>query len=310
MTVDSGVESLRRQQRLIFRCVVELLLDLVSRKIRQQEGDFTRAVVYMAAIQASRPSGRPAGTPDVPRTFSVRAIAQSLSLPYETTRRKIAELEAAGLAKRVGSRGYMVAPPAFEDDGGRADREATWRALKKLIVDLRALDFDFNAFASGSALAGVRDLANADLVEAVAALANDFILRVLESGVTPHGSMLDSAIISTLILTNAELLTHDPELAWRYSGAATPPPDHLRRPATIIEMATRLGLTHETVRRRIRSYRERHWVKRVTGGYLYDIERMQQPEVLESGAMVSQRFLQLLQSLRQLGVDLATVTAD
>lgn len=309
MTETSGCGDLRRQQRLVFRCVTEFMLDLVTRQIRKHDGDFTRAVVYMAAIQASRSPARATADTQAIRAFSVRAIAQSMAIPYETTRRKIAELEAAGLARRVGARGYAVAPTVFDGAAYRADCEATWRALRQLIGDLRKLDFDFSAFAGGSSLTVVRDLADADVVDAVATLVNDFILRVLEAGARPHGSMLDSAILCTLILINAETLTHDPTLAWRYSGAETPPPDDLRKPATIAELAAALGLTHETVRRRIRRHRELGWVKRVTGGYLITVERMQHPDLLDSGLMVSRRFLQLLQSLRQLGVDPAALEA-
>ena len=122
--------------------------------------------------------------------------------------------------------------------------------------------------------------------------------------------MLDASIIATLILANAELLTLDPELAWTYSGAATPPPDHLRTPATITSLAASLGLTHETLRRRIRHYCALGWVKRATGGYLMTLDRMQAPEVLAAGLMIVQRFLQLVQSVRLLGVDLALVAAD
>ena len=283
------------------------MLDLISRKIRKHDGDFTCAVVYMAAIQASRSPPRGESGPEPTRHFSVRAIAESMGIPYETTRRKIADLEAAGLARRVGSRGYTVAPAVFEGAAYRAECDATWRALQRLIIDLRALSFDFSAFARGSSLTAVRDLAQADLADAAAVLVNDFQLRVLETGVQPHGSMLDAAIVSTLILTNAELLTHDPEMAHQYSGAATPPPDHLRKPARITEVATALGLTHETVRRRFSRYCELGWAKRVTGGYLMTIERMQEPDVLSAGLTISQRFLQLLQSLRLLGVDPATL---
>lgn len=310
MTRESEVESLRRQQRLVFRCVTIFLLDLVGRQIRRHDGDFTRAIVYMAAIQASRsPAGGEGGEPPV-RAFSVRAIAQSLALPYETTRRKVAELEAAGLARRDGSRGYTVAPAVFEGDAYRTDSEATWQALQRVIIDLRALGFDFSQFAGGSSLAATRALPRADLVDAVTMLTNDFLLRVLEAGSTPHGSMLDASIIATLILANAELLTLDPELAWTYSGAATPPPDHLRTPATITSLAASLGLTHETLRRRMRHYRALGWVKRATGGYLMTLDRLQDPEVLAAGLMIVQRFLQLLQSLRLLGVDPATLGVE
>lgn len=309
MVDDSSVESLRRQQRLILRCVTTFLLDVMGRQIRRHDGDFTRAVVYMAAIQACRPPVIK-DTPDQPpRTFSVRAIAQSMGLAYETTRRNIAELEAAGLARRVDQRGYAVAPLVFEGDAYRADCEATWRALRRLIVDLRALGFDFHQFTGGSGLASARRPVCADLVDCVAVLVNDFLLRVLEAGAEPHGSMLDASIFSTLMLANAELLTNDPRLAWVYAGAETPPPDNLRKPATITGVAQALGLGHETVRRRIRHYQERGWVKRVTGGYLITVERLQDPAVLRAGLMISQRFLRLVQSLRQVGADPATFEA-
>lgn len=310
MTDDSSAANLRRQQRLILRCVTAFLLDLMGRRIRRHGGDFTRAIVYMAAVQASRSPLADSTTDQPGRTFSVRAIAQSMGLAYETTRRNVAELEAAGLARRVHRRGFTVAPVMFEGEAYRVDSEATWRALRRLIVDMRGLGFDFGRFAGGSSLAAARQLAHADQVDAVAVLVNDFLLRVLETGVEPHGSMLDASIFSTLLLANAELLTNDPALAWTYAGAETPPPDSLRKPATITGVAAALGLTHETVRRRIRRYRERGWVKRVTGGYLITVERLQAPVVLRGGFLVSQRFLQLVQSIRLLGVEPDLIEAD
>lgn len=310
MIEDSSMEALRRQQRLILRCVTAFLLDIVGRQIRRHGGDFTRAVVYMAAIQASRPLAADSGGDQPGRTFSVRAIAQSMGLAYETTRRNVAELEAAGLARRADHRGYAVAPAAFEGEAYRADCEATWRALRRLIIDLRGLGFDFSQFAGGSSLASARQLAHADLVDGVSVLVNDFLLRVLEAGAEPHGSMLDASIFSTMMLANAELLTNDPQLAWAYAGAATPPPDNLRRPTTITGVAQALGLTHETVRRRIRHYQERGWVKRVTGGYLITVERLQDPAILRTGLLISQCFLQLVQSIRRLGVEPEAIEAD
>ncbi len=93
-----------------------------------------------------------------------------------------------------------------------------------------------------------------------------------------------------------------PALAWQYSGAGTPPPDTVRKPATITDVASALGLLHETVRRRFRHYRELGWVTRVSAGYLLTMERQQHPNVLGTGLIVSQRCVQLLQSLRQIGV--------
>lgn len=306
MTGEASVESLRRQQRLVFRCVTTFLLDLVARQIRRHDGDFTRAVVYMAAIQASRASASEMTPVPAARGFSVRAIAQSLAMPYETTRRKITELEAKGLARRMGARGYTVSPPLFDETVHRIDSEATWRALCAVVSDLRVLGFDFDQFTGGSALSAASGLTRSDRADAVAVLVNDFLLRVLEGGVGPHGSMIDAVIFCTLLLINAELLTNDPQLAWAYAGAQTPPPDSLRRPATITGLADSLGLPHETVRRRVRRQRELGWIKRVTGGYLVTVERMQDSDVLEAGLLISRRFLQLLESVRMLGIDITT----
>ena len=60
----------------------------------------------------------------------------------------------------------------------------------------------------------------------------------------------------------------------------------------------------------MRHYRALGWVKRATGGYLMTLDRLQDPDVLAAGLMIVQRFLQLLQSVSQLGVDLATVGAE
>ncbi len=76
----------------------------------------------------------------------------------------------------------------------------------------------------------------------------------------------------------------------------------MRRPATITDVAAALGLLHETVRRRFRHYRELGWVTRVTAGYLLTMEHQQHRDVLGTGLIVSQRFVQLLQSLHQIGV--------
>ncbi len=298
---NPGEVAVRRHQRLIFRCAMDFLLDEAGRIIRRHDGDFIRGAVFLAIAQATR---APAGTgADEPvRVISVRALAQSMSLAYETTRRKVAELEARGLCLRAGN-GLTASPAAFEGETYRQACEETWQGLKRLIGELRAIGFDFSLVGAVSAQAG-RGQTPDDLAQASAALVGDFTLRVLEGGAGPHGSILDAVLATAMMIANAELLTHDPELAWKYAGAETPPPDALRRPVSIAQMAARLGLSHETVRRRVKRFVELGWARRETGGYLFSMARQQDPAVIQTGLVVSQRFLQLLQALRQIGVDL------
>lgn len=279
------------------------LLDEAGRLIRRHDGDFIRGAIYLAIAQATRPAGTTAYPTErcVVRGVSVRAIAQSLGLAYETTRRKAAELEALGLCHRVGD-GLVANPAAFQGDAYRQDCDLTRLGLDRLFSELRAIGFDLGVLDGVSArMGGLR--VPADPTEAAAALVGDFLLRVLEGGAEPHGSMIDALVAVAMMISNAELLTLDPELAWKYAGAETPPPDELRRPVPLTQLAGRLGLVHETVRRRVKRFVALGWATRGRGGYLFSMARQQDPEIMRTGLVVSQRFLQLLQALRSLGID-------
>lgn len=307
--MDSGLVTLQAQQRVLARGLFSYVLDEVGRLARRHDGDLVKGVVAMAITQATR--GPAAGEGEDPaaatRAVSVRAIGQSLGLAYETTRRKVVELEAAGLCRRVSALG-VSASPVVRDQAFLDGCEDTWRSLRRVIATLGALGFDFGLVDGMSAQSAPARAAT--LAEAVAALNDAFILRVFEAGVAPHGSITDSAIITAMLIANSEPVATNPQIAWKYAGATTPPPDSLRRPATITEIADRIGMTRETVRRRVNRYIEIGWASRVTGGYLFSMERQQSPEVLQTGLASAQRFLQLLQALRVLGVELETVQAD
>lgn len=303
---DSGLRPLQAQQRLLARCLFQFVLDEAGRLAREHDGDLVRGVVQIAIVQATRSLDGvdPDGPGAPPRAVSVRAIGQSLGLPYETTRRKVVELEEKGLCRRVSGSG-VAAAPAPRDQAFLIACDASWRSLRSAIAGLNAISFDYGMLEDVSAQAGPpRGL---PLPEAVASLSQAFLLRVLESAAAPHGSIPDAAIVTAMLIANAETMARDPEMARKYAGAGTPPPDSLRRPATVAEIAARLGMTRETVRRRANRYVKLGWAVRVAGGYLFSMERQQEPEVLQTGLASAHRFLQLLQAVRQLGVDLTKV---
>jgi DNA-binding IclR family transcriptional regulator len=88
----------------------------------------------------------------------------------------------------------------------------------------------------------------------------------------------------------------------RYAAADTPPPDGLRRPARPREIAERLNLPYEVVRRRLVEFHQRGWVAKVGSGYICTVERMQQPELLAGAYMIVQRLGQLVQAVAQTGL--------
>jgi hypothetical protein len=101
---------------------------------RATEGDILHGVIYAAIQQVSlepletnpdlaeRHGGPENGLPDsLRKAISVHALAGSLGMPYETTRRAVERLMARGLVRRV-SRNGVIATAAGE--AGPRTREA------------------------------------------------------------------------------------------------------------------------------------------------------------------------------------------
>ncbi|MCI3132621.1 hypothetical protein [Phenylobacterium aquaticum] len=295
--MEPSAEDIRRRtQRLVFRCVCEFLINDAARLVAAHDRDFVRAVIHLAITQASR-----VGPDDAERSISVRAISQSLALPYETTRRKVLELEAAGFCRRVSAQRVAATPSPLAPSEGRSASQA----VEAVVADLKALGYDVSLMLPEGAVRGAKGDPPSE--STVRNLLDDFILRVLESGVAPHGSMLDALVFTALMHANAEPITQDPTMAWRYAGADTPPPDNLRRPVTIAELAAKLFIPRETMRRRISRMLDLGRCVAAPGGYLTTLEHMQKPNVLQSGALVVHHFGQLLQHLRQEGFDLDAI---
>ncbi len=83
------------------------------------DGDMNRALVFIAAAQAGTEHLRERGDnvelvsgeffPDeMRRPVSVSALARSLGIPVETTRRHVVQLAETGFARRTGSGGVIV----------------------------------------------------------------------------------------------------------------------------------------------------------------------------------------------------------
>lgn len=290
-------ETRRRLQRLVFRCVADYLMDRLRALILTHDGNFTRGIIALAITQATR--GRDA------RPISVRAVSESLGMPYETTRRQVRELEMIGYCRHVGDQGVAVVPEVLTTPEHQAWDTEGWTGLIAVIAELKGLGLDFADLGQGGT--GQRTLPPLQPPPDAVEVMDSFLLRAMESGVTAHRSMLDGLVYTALVIGNASPITYDPDSAWRYSGRESPPPDALRRPVSLGEIARRIGVPRETVRRRMAHYLRLGWVTPARGGYLSVMAHQQRPEVLNSGEGIVQRFMQLLQALAPLGLDLDAI---
>ncbi len=303
-----AVAAMRDQQRLIFRCVTEFLLDEVGRLTRRHGGDFVRAAMLLAVVQASHGPTGEGVDPDRPRGVSVRSLAISLAQPFETTRRKTAALEADGLLRRVKGAGLVATEEAVGGAAYHAECAVARAALVKLLADLSSLGVELSRV-SGP-LREHPPRSETEIAAIVRLHVDTFLLRSIEYGVTVWGSMLVNVLVAAMVTLNAGVVTHDPDLARRYAGAATPPPDILRRAVTVTDMGDRLGMSYDVVQRRVKRFVAEGWAERVRGGYLFSMEKQQKPQVLDTGLRVVQRFIQMLQALRAAGIDPAAAPAE
>jgi hypothetical protein len=140
--------------RLSVRLATEYFLRSMQLLVGYVEGDLVTALVFLAIISANvshlnadGPDALHADTDDVPpdevrKPISVLALAGSLNLPYETTRRHVAKLLQSGQCDRVPG-GLIV--PARVLLGARhtevmannlTNLKRLFRALNKAGVDL------------------------------------------------------------------------------------------------------------------------------------------------------------------------------
>jgi predicted ArsR family transcriptional regulator len=285
----SDPEARRRLQRLVFRCASDYLLDEMGLLTGRHDGDVIRAVVHLALVQASADPGR---------GISIRALARSLNLPFETVRRKVRELEDNGLCVAAAD-GRPIAAP-LDAAQARAEAVRVGDGFALLLGNLAALGVGATTFHGGQVAPAAADQEQARLD--AHRLIHNYFLRTLEAGVGPHETMFNALIFAAAMSANAERITYDPDLAMRYAAADTPPPDGLRRPARPREIAERLNLPYEVVRRRLVEFHQRGWVAKVGSGYVCTVERMQQPELLAGAYMIVQRLGQLVQAVAQTGL--------
>jgi DNA-binding transcriptional regulator YhcF (GntR family) len=129
---------------------------------QQADGDLYMAVVFTAIIAAnvqhightteqSREFGALDNAPpdEARRPISTHALAHSLGLPYETTRRNVNKLMALGVVVRVPGQGLVVPASYLQSPKNISDLMQSVSSLQWLLASLRRAGFDLNALADG-----------------------------------------------------------------------------------------------------------------------------------------------------------------
>lgn len=241
--------------RLVARQVSELML---ARGARWQAATGTSRLdcllfqVVLSANLAHLPvTLQPTGSPPGPRRpISLMAVSQSMHLPYETVRRRIAHLRARNLVT-IGSGGALVPLDALS----RA--AAAHVALGDSAAFAAALDvLAAHGYRPARAALAAGVTAKGNRVQARGLL--DFAVRIMENFVPYYGSMIGGTLCVAIVAANVRHLPSTP--------GGPIPDDGDRRPVALRALARTLDLPWETVRRQATALVASGMVEMVDGG--------------------------------------------
>lgn len=217
-------------------------------QIRMGRGflDFGDALILVAVTQANVESlmrdpilQRTYAAYDAPppdelrRPISINAVAQSLGLPLETVRRRVARLSLVGVF-RAGSEGVWTPTSRLGGDRHRQAAEAGYGRILALYAKLADLE-ELAELPVGTAWTGAPPL------RAAARLSAEYLLRLVDQLTSLLGAPTDAAIwLEILRSSTADGL-----------GGVAEPASLAREPVARQLIAKRLGLPAETVRRRL-----------------------------------------------------------
>ena len=136
-------------------------------------------------------------------------------------------------------------------------------------------------------------------------LSDEYFLRALRIIAELTGADMVTAIVFRAVVAgNIGYLEGQESEAALYADLDTVPPDHLRRPVSILSVSGTLGLPYETTRRHVRKLIASGFCRMERGGVIAPAERLVGPA--EEAAILANlaNLRRLFRGLKRAGVDL------
>lgn len=305
ITAEVGAPDRRRQ---IHRVGGDYLLNMARLVALAINRDFTTALTFLAITRANvQPlveSGESAlqysGVADLPpdevrAPVTIYVIARDLGLPYETVRRHVAKLKAAGLCVSAEGGGVIIPRHALESPTTLEYVAQCWRTTAAFVEE---------AASFGIVAPGDHPPAGPEFARHVVRLAVEYFL----DGMRIMADTVDLDVLSVLVLRavsvgNVARLAHDPRLGRVHAGLADIPPDDQRVPVSAYAVSKFLLLPYETTRRTLVRLIELGLVeRREAGGLVVPAAVIAQPEVVAGTAKLAALTEAFLGRLAEVGV--------
>jgi hypothetical protein len=163
--VKPAYTDLSQSPRLVVRILSQFFLRQWEIIAKMADGDLHKALVFSAIVSANvqhightspeghEYSGLHNAVPDEERRpVSTHALAQSLGLPYETTRRNVNKLIEAGACVRVPGQGLVITTSYLMSPQNIGNMIQCLTALQWFLGSLRRAGFDLNALGDQGAV--------------------------------------------------------------------------------------------------------------------------------------------------------------
>jgi DNA-binding Lrp family transcriptional regulator len=197
------------------------------------------------------------------RPVSISAIANSLRIPFETARRRIGALIELGII-RTEPKGVVIPTAPLASPFYRMAATAHYELVRSLYFRLRGLGL-LDDLPRPPAEAFDPDNPP---VRLVVRLSSDYLLRLAEPITEYFGDLVTGLIFMDIVHANTEHLGDhqggEPDEDWAAEAFV---PDAERRPVRVVTLAQRLGIPHETVRRRLARLVADDRCERIGDGY-------------------------------------------
>jgi DNA-binding Lrp family transcriptional regulator len=237
----------------------------------------TANTAYFNGHGGGRPAiGANATFPDeARRPISLARLADSVGLPFESTRRIVQRLVDAGTCLRVEG-GVIVPVTTVQRPEVVRGVVANLGYVRRLVRDLEAVGFVEGV---GPAWKSTADEPPQDTpaARAIARLSAQYLLRALRMLVDTYGNVLDGVIAQTIFSANTAHLDARNGEGRRYAGVDQPAPDEVRRPVSVGRLADSLAMPFETTRRHVQRLTEAGVCIRLQGGLIIPLAVQERP---------------------------------
>lgn len=203
---------------------------------------------------------------DARRPASINAMATSLGIPFETTRRRIKRLETRGVCTIMPGAGVVI-PEAFLTSPSY---------LQSVMAANNRLVGFYGRLLDGALLDPLPDT-HYDIDEGVplrgaARLISDYLLRGLDGMLREGGDVVSAITLLGLVVAAIEEAPWPPEADWALTAVPF-------RATTTAELARRLDLPGETVRRHVLQLAEAGLATRTAAGVTVPRDILTRPTI-------------------------------